>query len=460
MILIVGGMMSHTLHIRKPAVAGTFYPDSPSVLKNEIGLFLDNATKVVENSPMVIVPHAGYVFSAPVAASSFQSIKKDVKRVILIGPSHYKYFKGISIPHENAYETPLGVVPVDSDSVSLLKDYEFVNSYNDAHDKEHCLEVQIPFLQTILKDFTIVPIIVSKIENYNEIAKAVLELVDDNTIIVISSDLSHYMDNHSAHKEDSQTIERILQGDPACDLDACGSEPIKIAMTIAKIKDYKATLLDMRNSFETAPKYGSEDRVVGYAAIAYLPSSNTDDGYFSEEEKLQLLKIARESLISGVTNSAYELPDIKNEKLKEVTGCFVTLRKGKALRGCVGYIEGVSPLYKAIADNAVSAALKDYRFPPVAEDELDDISLEVSVLTKPESFDYNGIEDLLLKITPGVDGIILDYQGHRSTFLPQVWDELPDKIKFLEHLSRKAGLGENDWQKASYRKYQAIHFEE
>ncbi len=452
--------MSHTLNIRKPAVAGTFYSDSPTVLKNEIGLYLDNAVNAVENSPMVIVPHAGYVFSAPVAASSFQSIKKNVRRVILIGPSHYKYFNGLSVPRENAYETPLGVVMVDNDTVSSLKQHNFVNTYEDAHDKEHCLEVQIPFLQTILKDFSIVPMIASKIGDYSEVAQAILKLVDDNTLIVISSDLSHYMDNSSAHKEDEQTISRILQGDPHCDLDACGSEPIKIAMAIAQIKGYEAKLLDMRNSFETAPRYGSEDRVVGYVAIAYLPKMKNETDYFSEEEKLQLLSIARKSLIAGVTKASYDLPNINNKKLEEITGCFVTLRKGSALRGCVGYIEGVSPLYKAIADNAVSAALRDYRFPPVTEDELEGISLEISVLTKPEPFEYRDVDDLLLKISPGKDGIILDYQGHRSTFLPQVWDELPDKIKFLEHLSRKAGLGEDDWQKASYRKYQAIHFEE
>lgn len=452
--------MSHTLNIRKPAVAGTFYSDNPKILKNEIELFLDNAVGVVKDSPMVIVPHAGYVFSAPVAASSFKSIRKNIRRVILIGPSHYKYFKGISVPKENAYETPLGVVKVDSDAITKLKSYNFVNSFSEAHDKEHCLEVQIPFLQTILKEFSIVPIIASKIENYREVADAVLSLVDDSTVIVISSDLSHYMDNDSAHKEDLQTIERIISGNPHCDLDACGAEPIKIAMTIAKIKGYKSQLLDMRNSFETAPRYGSEDRVVGYAAIAYVPDNKEEKEYFTNDEKNVLLKIARDSLVSGVTNQEYDLPDISNEKLRDVTGCFITLRKGNALRGCIGYIEGVSPLYKAIADNAISAALKDYRFPPVTEDELSDISIEISVLTKPESFQYLNTDDLLNKIVPGVDGIILDYQGRRSTFLPQVWEELSDKVQFLEHLSRKAGLGAEDWKKASYRRYQAIHFEE
>lgn len=453
-------MMSHTLNIRKPAVAGTFYPDDSKILKNEIGLYLDNAVAFIENSPMVIVPHAGYVFSAPVAASSYKSLKKDISKVILIGPSHYKFFKGLSVPVENAYETPLGIVPVDIESVEKLKSKSFVNSYDDAHDKEHCLEVQIPFLQTIYKVFSIVPIIASKVEDYYAIAKIVLELTDEKTVIVISSDLSHYMDNDNAKKEDRETINNILAGGIEDNLDACGAEPIKIAMAIAEIMDYKAKLLDMRNSFETAPRYGSKDRVVGYAAIAYLSDLNNKDDLFTENEKNILLKIARESLTASVKQESYSLPSIDSDKLNEVTGCFVTLRKGKSLRGCIGYIEGVSPLYKAIADNAVNAALKDYRFPPVEEKELPEISIEISVLTKPKVFSYNDEDDLLNQITIGVDGIILDYQGHRSTFLPQVWDEIPDKVMFLEHLSRKAGLGIDDWKKASYRKYQAIHFEE
>lgn len=452
--------MSHTQNIRKPAVAGTFYPDNPNVLKNEIGLFLDNAENKVCKAPMIIVPHAGYVFSAPVAASSFNSINVNVNKVILIGPSHYKYFNGLSVPDVDAYETPLGIVPVNHEIVSKLLQKNFVGSYRDAHDKEHCLEVQIPFLQTLLSDFSIVPIIVSKVANYTDIAETIINLVDDNTLIVISSDLSHYLDNESAHSEDCQTIDNIVKGDVECNLDACGAEPIKIAMEIAKIKNYKPQLLDMRNSFETAPRYGSEDRVVGYAAIAYLPIVNEKEEHFSMAEKELLLTIARKSLIAGVTNHEYELPEIDNENLLEETGCFITLRIRGSLRGCIGYIEGVAPLYKAVANNAISAALKDYRFSPVSEEEIDDINIEISVLTKPEAFEYRNEEELLSNIVQGIDGVILDYQGRRSTFLPQVWDELPDKVKFLEHLSLKAGLSIDDWKKAAYKKYQAIHFEE
>lgn len=452
--------MLHTQNIRKPAVAGTFYPDNAKILKSEIGLFLDNAVKVVNDSPMIIAPHAGYVFSAPVAASAYKSIKKDVSKVILLGPSHYKFFHGLSIPSQDIYETPLGEVPVNRDVVSKLQKYEFVNSYDDAHDKEHCLEVQIPFLQEVLEDFSIIPIIISKLDDVDKVAEAINEVVDEDTVIVVSSDLSHYMDHDSAVEEDRDTVSKILNGKYGVDLDACGSEPIKVAMSIAEKRGYEPQLLDLRNSFETAPQYGSVDRVVGYAAIAYLEDSEKQNGGISNVQKGYLLKIAREALVAGVKNENLVYPTEVEERLKEITGCFVTLKKQGNLRGCIGYIEGVSPLFKAVMDNAVSSAMRDYRFPNVSEDEIEDISIEVSVLTQPQKIIYTDIDDLLEKIIPNEDGIILTYNGKRSTFLPQVWEDIPDKVKFLEHLSRKAGLSIEDWKKADYQKYQAIHFEE
>ena len=141
-------------------------------------------------------------------------------------------------------------------------------------------------------------------------------------------------------------------------------------------------------------------------------------------------------------------------------GCFVTLTMGGNLRGCIGYIEGIKPLYEAVIDNAKNAALGDPRFSNVSPGELSKIKVEVSVLTKPEPLEYDGVDDLLGKLEPGRDGIILRKGYSQSIYLPQVWDQLPDKVEFLEHLSRKAGLGKDDWKSAQYRRYFAIHFEE
>lgn len=180
----------------------------------------------------------------------------------------------------------------------------------------------------------------------------------------------------------------------------------------------------------------------------------------TNEEKNYLLDLAKRSLEAAVRGESLPEDSLENGNLTAVTGCFVTLHKEGKLRGCLGYVEGVLPLYKAIANNAVNAALKDHRFPNVKPEELCDISVEISVLSTPLAFEYTSIEDLLNQITPEVDGIILEKGGYRSTFLPQVWKQLPDKILFLEHLAQKAGLSKDDWRSASYRKYQAYHFAE
>ena len=180
----------------------------------------------------------------------------------------------------------------------------------------------------------------------------------------------------------------------------------------------------------------------------------------SESDKDFLLSLARDALNRAVKGeeppSPQDIPDVA----KEMVGGFVTLTVKGKLRGCIGYIEGIKPLYQAIIDNAKNAALGDPRFPNVPPKELDDIKVEVSVLTKPEPFEYKNTKDLLNKINAFVDGIILNKDLRQSTFLPQVWEQLPDKEIFLEHLAMKAGLDRDDWKYAQYKKYQAIHFEE
>lgn len=180
----------------------------------------------------------------------------------------------------------------------------------------------------------------------------------------------------------------------------------------------------------------------------------------SGSDKNFMLSLARDALNRAVKGeeppSPKDIPDVA----KELCGCFVTLTKKGNLRGCIGYIEGIKPLYQAIIDNAKNAALGDPRFPNVAPDELDDIKVEASVLTKPEPFEYSNPKDLLNKINANVDGIIFTKNMRQSTFLPQVWEQLPDKETFLGHLAMKAGLDRDDWKDAQYKKYQAIHFEE
>ncbi len=178
------------------------------------------------------------------------------------------------------------------------------------------------------------------------------------------------------------------------------------------------------------------------------------------EIKSFLLKLARESLEASVNDRPLPKPQNPPDATKPWQGCFVTLTEGGELRGCIGYIEGIKPLYEAVIDNARNAALSDPRFPRVSPEELSRIRIEVSVLTPPSLLDYTDPQDLLNKLVPNEDGIILQKGFHQSTFLPQVWEQLPDKIRFLEHLSIKGGMPPDGWKTATVKRYRAIHFQE
>ncbi len=464
--------------VRRPAVANRFYTGNPSELRKEITRYLSAGTALKEHPQIIISPHAGYVFSGPVAGIGFATIDKNVKKVILIGPSHQKYFSDISIPDVDAYETPFGNIPLDKKDIKKLRSNPLVHAHEDAHSQEHCLEVQLPFLQVILSDFTIIPIIVGNVKKPTDITDLIHPLIDKKTLVVISSDFSHYHSHKDAKNIDKRSIETILSGNPAGFIDACGETPIRIAMQLALKMHLKPKLLDARNSYETAPQHGAGDRVVGYASIVYLPDKNgpsakevpeegtTSDNNtqsqneLSDDDKSFMLTLARDALNRAVKGEKPPVPKDIPAVTQQNCGCFVTLTKHGNLRGCIGYIEGIKPLYQAIIDNAKNAALGDPRFPNVTPDELKNIKVEVSVLTPPEPFEYTDPDDLLNKIEPHVDGIILKKGMRQSTFLPQVWDQLPDKVTFLEHLAMKAGMGRDDWKDAQYKKYQAIHFEE
>lgn len=455
--------------VRRTAVAGphSFYPSDPVEVKKKIEKYLSAGKSLAESPKIIVSPHAGYRFSGPVAGIGFATIDKNAKRVILIGPSHRKYFNGISIPDVDAYETPLGNIPLDKKTIAKLRSNAMVHAHADAHSQEHCLEVQLPFLKIVLSDFKIIPIIVGDIKNHKEVSDLLFPLIDDKTLVVISSDFSHYQSHEEAKRTDARSIETIMKSNLEGFLDACGENPLRIAMHLAGKMNLEPKLLDVRNSFETAKLDHSQ--VVGYASIVYLSKTNGSSDEkankqvssdLSKEEKDFMLKLARDALNKAVRGEKPPSPKDIPAAAQTISGCFVTLTKKGNLRGCIGYIEGIKPLYQAIIDNAKNSALGDPRFPNVSPDELKSLKVEVSVLTKPVSIDYTDIEDLLSKIEVGIDGIILR-KGHRqSTYLPQVWDQLPDKVEFLEHLAMKAGLDRNDWKDAEYKKYQAIHFEE
>lgn len=459
--------------VREPAVAGQFYPGSAESLRRQVESFVADGRGLESPARMIVSPHAGYVFSGALAGEAFATVDRSVRTVILLGPSHRALFDGVSVADVDHYRTPLGIVPLDSTVVAALRTHDNVHSLPAAHAAEHCLEVQIPFIQTVLPEASIVPVVVGRAEPA-DIAALIEPLIDDHTLVVASSDLSHYHSSETAKTLDKRSVQTILEGDTGGPIDGCGEVPIRVLMHIARKRGFTPVLLDARNSYEVAPRYGGPDRVVGYAAIAYVdkkyrPTGTDETGEAGAESKTDavdsevqryLLRLARGSLEAAVRGGkppkTADAPAYATEK----RGCFVTLTKSGQLRGCIGYIEPIKPLGEAVVDNARSAALNDPRFPAVRPDELGDITVEVSVLTEPKPLFFESPSDLLRKLEPGRDGVILQKGFHRSTFLPQVWDQLPDKEQFLSRLAMKGGMPADGWKKAEVLTYQAVHFQE
>jgi AmmeMemoRadiSam system protein B/AmmeMemoRadiSam system protein A len=454
---------------RPPAVAGTFYPAQKTELETDVDNYLKNVLiKTIESPRLLISPHAGYVFSGPVAAHGFAHLNNSVNKVFILGPSHYQAFSGFAYPEVNIFSTPLGKVPVDTGIIEKLRKHPKARPTAGMDIKEHCLEVQLPFLQVKLDSFTIIPLLTGRISP-DEVASILLPFIDESTIVIASSDLSHYHTQIEARKIDDQTIDAILANKPNVEIDGCGSLPIRIVMSLAEKLNLKPMLLDSRTSYETAPQYGDSSRVVGYASIIFLknlpqakiPSIEVyNSSEFTKELQSHLLKIARNSLRAAVHDEPLPHPGELSDLFKNNRGCFVTLTKANQLRGCIGYIEPIKPLYQAIIENARNAALYDNRFSPVRADEIDSLSIEISVLSQPKPLSFKTPVELLKLLRPGIDGVILSSGSHQSTFLPQVWEQLPDKIQFLEHLSIKGGMPKDGWKSASVKIYSVEHFSE
>ncbi len=480
--------------VRPAAVAGLFYPQDRDELARRIDGFLAQAKK----SPMrhlrgLVCPHAGYEYSGPVAAYGYKQLQdRRYSTVIIMGPSHYALFQGAALPDADAMATPLGLIPVSPKAAQLAASpllavnppcqlerpdwwqqspaASSAGGQDSPHTWEHSVEVELPFLQRTLQDFCVIPIVFGRVDPA-AMAKAIEKYADDSTLLVASSDLSHYYPYDQAKQLDAACVNAV------CDLDvkrmqgqeACGKGPILTLMHVALSKGWKTRLLDCRNSGDTS---GEKSRVVGYAAIAFysdeetkpssrVPSHPTDT-YRQDERKL-LLELARNSLAAAAGGEkAPTVPAGISENLRQPRACFVTLTIDGQLRGCIGSLRPEEPLAEAVIRRARSAALEDPRFSPVRPDEVQRIHIEISVLSLPRPLEFKSPEDLLAKLRPGVDGVVLSVGPGQATYLPQVWKEIPSKEEFLGSLSRKAGLSESAWRspEAKVETYQVEAFEE
>lgn len=466
---IMSSLASGDSKIKQPNVSGQFYEADAKRLSAHIDKFISEASVVPSKKhiDIIISPHAGYIYSGGVAAYGFKAASlQEYKTIVILAPSHYVGFEGVSVWEEGGFQTPLGVVGVDDVFTRKLiaANEEF---YFDpkVFTSEHSLEVEIPFLQKTFKDFKIVPVIMGQpsFQLLEDFAAALNDIIGDrkDVLVVVSTDLSHYHDDVFAREMDQRTIEavrdlKIDQVWKECNartMEMCGFVPVTAALLYAKQKGLTdARILHYSNSSDTS---GDKERVVGYASIVIYGNDGQRKDHvsgqaneekvstFTLEQKRRLIDIARKTIEEYVrTGKKLDVKESDTRLMRE-EGAFVTIHKKGYLRGCIGNIIGRQPLYLTVRDMAVSSAANDPRFPPVQPDELDDIDVEVSILSEPRVI--KNIDEIQL----GVHGVIVS-QGFRNqgVFLPQVGKDAGwTKEEFLSRLcSQKAHLPADAWK--------------
>ncbi|RJO61145.1 MAG: AmmeMemoRadiSam system protein B [Dehalococcoidia bacterium] len=401
--------------IRKPVVAGSFYPASPSGLEEMVaGMVDDSASR--EEVVGLICPHAGYIYSGPVAGAAISRIKF-IDTFIIMGPNHTGLGKPFSIMTSGTWETPLGNVEIDSDlAEKLLGNSSYLEADTEAHLREHSIEVQLPFLQHFKKDVKIVPIVLSHASSsvYKEIGLEIAEVLGElgrDAVILASSDMTHYEPAEQAKRKDNSAIEAILRLDEdelleriaEQNITMCGYAPVVALISAAKVLGaHRAELVRYQTSGEASGDYSS---VVGYAGLI-IP----------RQAMSPLVRLAHEAIDAYVKEGRImQAPATLTPEMQEEAGVFVSLHKGGELRGCIGTFE---PSRRNVAEeiimNGISAAMRDPRFEPVREDELKDLDISVDVLTEPEPIESKE------QLNPKKYGAIVQRGARRGLLLPDL----------------------------------------
>jgi len=423
--------------VRNPVVAGQFYPESSSQLKAMIKELIDEKA-VKEEVVGLVSPHAGYIYSGPVAGATISKIKfKDT--FIIIGPNHTGRGKQFSIMTEGVWKTPLGEVEIDSVlAKQILATSDYLQEDSLAHQYEHSIEVQLPFLQYFKPDIKLVPIILAQgnadafKEIGREIARAIKEL-NKEVVIMASSDMTHYEPHESARKKDNQAIEAILDLDEdellkrveEFNISMCGYAPTVSLISAAKELGAKgAELVKYQTSGDTSGDYSS---VVGYAGII-----------ITKKEMHPLVKLAKKTVETYVKGSKPTPPKKLTPEMKQKAGVFVSIHKLGELRGCIGTIEPQRDnVAEEIMTNAISSATRDPRFPPISPEELKDLDYSVDVLTTPEPVESKD------QLDPRKYGVIVECGWRRGLLLPDL--EGVDSVDYQIDICRqKAGIGPDE----------------
>ncbi len=431
---------------RRPAVAGMFYPAQKTELASVVEGCLAAVREPHAAPKAIIAPHAGYVYSGPIAGTAYAPFLQNrgaIRRVVLLGPAHRVAFRGMAVSTAYAFATPLGLVPVDKAGVDAVLKLPGVGTLDAAHAEEHSLEVHLPFLQQLFPQFAVVPIVVGQAAA-EDVDRVLATLWGGpETLIVVSSDLSHYHDYGKARELDtaaSRAIE-MLRPDLLREEQACGRYPIRGLLHRALALDLRVTTLDLRSSGDTA---GGRDRVVGYGAYVF---EYAQGARLTEAQRDELKRAAAASIRYAVVHG--KPPGVKPETfarpLQAMRASFVTVKLDGRLRGCIGSITPRVPLVEDVVQNAYKACFSDPRFPPVTAEEVERLEISVSILSTPRSIPFENEADLVRQLRPDDEGVVLAEGEQRGLFLPQVWESLPAPTSFLAHLKQKAGFEPDYW---------------
>lgn len=453
--------------IRESVIAGSWYPGQPETLKKEIQNYLSQADvpSITGELVGIVSPHAGYMYSGGVAAYGYKLLEQQsFDRVMILAPSHRAYFKGASIYHLGGYRTPLGVVPLDREIVTALMEHtSLISHVPQAEAQEHSLEIQLPFLQVVLKSFQLTPLIIGdqSFEFCRKLAEVIAQVcLGKKVLLIASSDLSHYHPSPKAKLLDQIVMDRVAAFDPeglseklsTDECEACGGGPIMVLLLAARMLG--ADTAQILRHATSGDVTGESKQVVGYMSAAIYKKSTVEqsrsekergkigvDLGLSAEKKEALKKLAREAIHSRCLGQP--LPEIPLEALvlQESLGAFVCIKKAGGLRGCIGMIEGGAPLHETIRTMAIQAAFADPRFPALDRCELEQIDIEISVLTP-----LMRIQDPS-EIEIGKHGVYIRKGHHSGLLLPQVAPEQGwDRLQLLEWTCKKAGLSPNAWK--------------
>jgi len=477
-----------TGRVRDPVVADKFYPSSPDCLRASIERFMQEAVPVQVNEPVaVIVPHAGYIFSGQVCADGYRQVSgRRYDTVVILGTNHTdRGFEKISVYSGSGFRTPLGVAGVDRAMAAKLVEADHDCVFDESvHEREHSVEVQVPFIQVFFPGAKVVPVVVGSpdVGLCRRFGEALARVVrGTKTLIVASSDLSHYPDASNAVRVDTETLAAVVELDAkalhekvgalmksgvenliTC---ACGEGSVMAAMEAAKALGAKGGAVVSYHHSGDVP-IGESKGVVGYAAVALgekralKAREKTPDASaplsLSPSDKKTLLAFARRSIARFMETRTLPLARGFDPRLSTPRGVFVTLLKRGELRGCIGHVPPDTPLVNLVGAMAVKAAFGDPRFEPLGDNELDAVEIEVSVLTTPK--EVGGVGDVVI----GRDGVILHKDGRAALFLPQVAPQQGwGREETLEHLCLKAGLERWCWKEnAKISTFQAVVFGE